>query len=429
MDTGRLAADDGGVAPLPPTPMWLAIGHGVLVTLYLVVPLAMIVLAWRRKAWRKDLVATLVVGFSIGVGFALAYAHLVGGSVLRVRPGEAVLAGWLAVSLLAFIKLIDLGTARLAWLPLGRLVRGRQSHAVRSARAVRTMCRVVALLLVGMPLLAAATMVYRPKVVPVVVPPTDYEAVRFDAADGTTIAAWYLPARRPSTTTVLVVPGLGSGKADALPVALAFVDAGYNVLAIDPRAHGESDGHLTSFGDRGRLDVHAARRWLAEARPEAGASVYGLGISMGGAALLSSQADFDALAVIDTFDDLGALADAVIGRQFAFIGPLRWLSQRTIPTLVSLHSGRPMERFRPADYAAEAWPTPLLVVHSREDDLIPFAAGRRLYDVAAAPKQSFWPRGLSHQEVFTDPAVLSEVAAFFAKAATWQPIVRAEALR
>ncbi len=412
--------------PLPPAPLWLSIGHWCLVGLYVIVPIVVIGLAWRRKAWRNDLVATAVVGFAIGVGFVAAYAHLVGGSVTRLRPSEALLGGYLAISLLALIKLIDLAVRRLAWRPIEPIVRDRGSHARRSGRAVVTLLRAFALVLIAMPLLAAATMVYRPKVTPDLVPPADYEDVRFSASDGTEIAGWYLPSRTQATSAVLVVPGLGSGKADALPVALAMLDAGHNVLVIDPRAHGDSGGRLTSFGDRGRLDVRAARQWLGDERPEASQAVFGLGISMGGAALLSSQAPFDAVAVVDTFDDLGVLADDVIARQFAFIPPLRWSTQQSVPWLVSLHNGRSMAAFRPADYAAELWPTPLLVVHSRDDDLIPFAAGRRLYDVAAAPKQAHWPRGLSHQEVFADTDVLKEITTYFAKAARWQPVVQAD---
>ena len=60
---------------------------------------------------------------------------------------------------------------------------------------------------------------------------------------------------RASDRTVIVCHGLASNKSNHLLLARELVPHGYNVLIFDFRAHGESDGQLTSLGDLERRDV------------------------------------------------------------------------------------------------------------------------------------------------------------------------------
>ena len=229
---------------------------------------------------------------------------------------------------------------------------------------------------------------------------------------------------------MIVVPGLGSGKADLLPVAEAMWRGGHAVLIFDPRAHGQSGGQLTSFGDRERLDVLAALRWLRATRPERCESVYGLGVSMGGAALIAAAAEgpdrFDAVAVIDTFADLEQVADGLVRRQFARSSPVRLLAGWLTLPLASVHAGLDLADFRPADRVAKLWPAPVFVAHSRGDAIIPFVQGTQLFAAAEEPKRSLWVEQLGHPEVMVDSYVLSSVARFFADAEGWRPVVSRE---
>ena len=60
--------------------------------------------------------------------------------------------------------------------------------------------------------------------------------------------------------------------------------AGYAVLLVDLRAHGETPGEAITFGYRESRDVAAAARWLRSRSPER--PVYAIGVSMGGAAIV-----------------------------------------------------------------------------------------------------------------------------------------------
>ena len=133
---------------------------------------------------------------------------------------------------------------------------------------------------------------------------------------------------------MIVCHGLASNKANQLVLVRDLIPAGYNVLAFDFRGHGESGGQQTSFGDLERRDVLGAVRRLREARPRQSQHIYGVGASLGAAALIAAAADksedgraIDAVAVYGTFDDLRQLARD-IGRD-RFLPPF----DRVIPSL------------------------------------------------------------------------------------------------
>ncbi len=357
--------------------MWLSIVHVVLVTIYVGLPLVLVALAMVLRVDRRETIATLLAGLVIGGGLTGGYA---------ASPGQALLCGYFATSLLTMLKLLDAATRRI---PI--------KHTITKQAA-----RWSILLLVGGPWLMATTMVYRPKVVPDVQPIGTFEVVRFGTSDGVNLVGWWLPARLDDGRSLLVVPGLGSGKADLLATSETFRDRGWHVLVVDPRAHGESGGQLTSFGDGEQRDVAAAARWLEQERP-ADRRV-AVGFSMGGAALLPHAERFDAVAIVDTYDTLPKMAGELVPRPLAWVG---------LP-LASLHVGRALWRVDSTQAAANR-STPLLVIHSRDDDVIPFARGRSLFEAAAEPKTFLAVDGYSHAEVMTAFPVLDAIDAFLTK--------------
>ncbi|MDB5298050.1 MAG: peptidase family, catalytic domain protein, partial [Phycisphaerales bacterium] len=252
-----------------------------------------------------------------------------------------------------------------------------------------------------------------------------FEPVRFESTDGIPLAGWWIPAaaspppRVAAPTpaaedptadgpaadtgpdpewgrrTVILCHGLGAGKGNQLALARDLVPNGYNVLAFDFRAHGDSGGQLASFGDLERQDVLGAVRWVRANRQGQSRRLFGLGVSMGGAALLAAAGDqsddgraIDAVAVFSTYDTFTALADAMLDRHF--VPPFGWLAKRVGVPLASAHVGADLRAFNPAAAANRIAPRPLMVVHGRGDALIPFDAAVRLYDGASQPKVRLW---------------------------------------
>ncbi|MGC4030910.1 MAG: hypothetical protein QM754_04070 [Tepidisphaeraceae bacterium] len=78
-----------------------------------------------------------------------------------------------------------------------------------------------------------------------------------DQRDGRQIrlAAWWMPAAAPSSKTVVIAHGYGDAKVGGIAWAPTWRDEGWNVLAVDLRAHGESDGQDCTAGYFEREDL------------------------------------------------------------------------------------------------------------------------------------------------------------------------------
>ena len=426
--------------------------HFALIAFYLALPA--LAAGWaaaaarRTRTW-KPLRAFALSCVSAGVvatALCLSNAHAVDA---RAPAGQIAFAAYLLLGVLSLLKgfdqLLKRGADRLlaVRLPDGSRRSDRRQRWLRGGTA--GLLRVCVLFGVALPYLMSLCMVYRPKVVPNddsrALLGAAYEPVAFYATDGSRVAAWWVPARPPprgrpvppgwGERTVVVCHGLGANRANHLLLGRDLWANGYNLLAIDFRAHGGSGGQLTSFGDGERHDVLGAVRWAKANRPAAARKVYGLGISMGAAAMLAATGEptaegraIDAVAVLSTYDTFAGLAEHVSATQFP--RPLGWAVRHLGVPVASAHVGRDLSAFRPVDAAARLSPRPLFVAHGRGDGLIPQAAGERLFEAGRQPKSARWVGEwdgtayvlapgvpVDHNNLADDEATLRAVREFF----------------
>jgi len=407
--------------------LWVA--SKLVAVVYLAAPLVAVALVVRDvrrakssgPAWR--FVALVVWAAVLGVGLTVIYGLVAGA---RVTVGQAALTSYFALGLLLVLRAFAAGLDWALLRATRRLRRGRPGASV-----LATIVRTALLVCVGLPYVMAAVMTYRPKVMPRDDPQRQlgfaYESVTFRATDGTRVAGWWIPSQREGTgdrarRTVVVCHGLGASKSNQLVMARELMRGGWNVLAIDLRAHGESGGQLCTFGDRERLDVLAAVRWVRDERPGQAERIFGVGASMGAAALVAAAADpspdgqhLDAIAVYGTYDDLRSLTRTASQR---FPPPLGWLLRHLGLPMASVQTGVDLAAFVPAELVAQVWPRPVLVIHGVHDEVIDFEHGRRLYNAALQPKGNLWIDRADHNSVVNDEAAAKAVAEFFDGAAS-----------
>ncbi|MCB2412170.1 alpha/beta fold hydrolase [Demequina sp. TTPB684] len=104
--------------------------------------------------------------------------------------------------------------------------------------------------------------------------------VAIDVDDTVTLAGWYFPTT--SGAAVVLSHGAGSTRDDVLRQAEVLADAGYGVLAIDARGHGESSGEAMDLGWWGEADISAAIDALVAIDGVDPERIGLVGISMGG---------------------------------------------------------------------------------------------------------------------------------------------------
>lgn len=153
------------------------------------------------------------------------------------------------------------------------------------------------------------------KVVDSLKAPHHYAYITTD--DGIKLSCWYINTmveykRSPSNTTVIMFHGHGSNKSGVINEALAFYDMGYNVLMVDFRAHGESEGNVCTVGYYESLDVKAAYDYVAKQK---GQDIVFWGASLGASAIIKAMHDYSYIKPLKIILEMpfGSLYDAVKG--------------------------------------------------------------------------------------------------------------------
>ena len=232
------------------------------------------------------------------------------------------------------------------------------------------------------------------------------EEVRFPTRDGLMLAGSYLRSTAPKRRGVVIFgPEFGSNRWSCNSYCAHLLTEGYDLFTFDFRGHGDSDkqpGHepmmwVTNLEER---DFGAAVEYL-KTRPDADARGIGaFGVSRGGGAALLVAAKSPYVRCVVT-DGAFATRTTMIPymRKWIDLYCSRWRMQRWFPdwayALVAhvclwFQSRRRHCKFPSLQRAvAKLAPRPLLVIHGANDTYIKPEIARRLYDVAAGPKE-FW---------------------------------------
>jgi dienelactone hydrolase len=119
-----------------------------------------------------------------------------------------------------------------------------------------------------------------------------YGPVSFTTGDGLDLDGWYVPSR--NRAAVIVFPG----KKGTQKHARMLVRHGYGVLVFDRRGEGESDGDPNALGWAFDRDLKGAIGFLQRRRDVDRNRIGGLGLSVGGEALLQTAAETDTLGAV-----------------------------------------------------------------------------------------------------------------------------------
>lgn len=192
-----------------------------------------------------------------------------------------------------------------------------------------------------------------------------FEDLFIEVDSGVSINAWFIPAE-DARGTVLFCHGNAGTMSHRIETAEIFHSLGLNFLIFDYCGYGRSTGLPPSETQTYR-DAEAAWKYLVETRNIPPGKIVIVGRSMGGpvAAKLAKE-HHPALCILEsTFTSIPDMARS----RFPFF-PTKWLVSIKYPTI---------------DYLREI-KIPLLIVHSRDDEIIPYQMGKDLFASAKEPK-------------------------------------------
>lgn len=198
----------------------------------------------------------------------------------------------------------------------------------------------------------------------------DYEEVTLETSDGVRVHGWFVPG--PSQRVLLYFHGNAGNISHRLHTIRLFHGLSLSVFIIDYRGYGQSTGKPTEDGLY--RDAEAAWRYLTGERGIAPDDIIVFGRSLGGsvAAWLAVQETPGALIVDSAFTSVPDVGQEV----YPWL-PVRLLSRFQHPT---------------REHVARS-PSPVLVVHSRDDEIIPFHHGEAIFSAAPEPKTFLELRG------------------------------------
>ena len=234
-----------------------------------------------------------------------------------------------------------------------------------------------------------------------------YDSVALAASDGVALNAWWLPAQGKQravagrTPTVLFLHGNAENISTHIGSVYWLPEQGVNVLLLDYRGYGSSDG--TPVLPDIFKDIEAATAWIQAEHPESPMFIFGqsIGASLAAYAVpeLSRHYPVQGLILDAGFSGYRAVARDVTSRGILsaiLLWPFTWL----LPT-----------DWDGEDHIAELSPVPLLMFHSPDDQTVPYHSGRRLFEAAAEPKRWVDSKG-RHIQTFNFPDMRSELLNF-----------------
>lgn len=212
-----------------------------------------------------------------------------------------------------------------------------------------------------------------------------FQKVTFEATDGVRLGAWFIPRPgRASDTTVILTPPRNLAKVAALPYAQMLTDNGYNVLLVDLRGQGPSEGHTFSFGVFEANDVLGALRYLRLAHPRASRHVFGFGLSQGAGAVIAAAATDDRIKAI-VIDSASPLIELPLERQIrALPSPVGRYLRYAILLAASGELGCNLFAAEPIRHIGRVR-GPVLIVHGQEDKVVPLCHAQRLFAATGRP--------------------------------------------
>ena len=203
-----------------------------------------------------------------------------------------------------------------------------------------------------------------------------YDDAVLRTSDDVELAAWWVEPRNGAA--VVVLHGAGSTRTAALDQAGVVARAGYGVLLVDARGHGESEGRGMDLGWWGERDVAAAVDFLL-AQPGVAPDRIGLvGLSMGGEeAIGAAGADDRVRAVVAEGATNRVAADKAYLDAYGVRGHLQQAIDEATYAVAGLVTSAPEPAsLRDSVVAAAARGTPFLLVTAGEVDTERLAAER-----------------------------------------------------
>ncbi len=287
----------------------------------------------------------------------------------------------------------------------------RSLFATRRGRLVARVLLYGAAVVVGLPV-ATSQMLVGTMTASTLEPWPPWEEISIRSGD-LQLRGW-LAGGEEGRAAAVVVHGLGDSLESYVEVGDVLNRRGHTVLLLDLRAHGGSDGRLTTLGGHELRDVLSALSAL-RARGLGAEGFVLFGVSMGGVTVIRAAADDDVRAVIAEapFDTYRA---TIVHHARLYYGLPEWFP--LIPAAIRVAEWRAGFDADEVDAvaAAAAMRVPLLLIRDGRDLRMPEPVVRRVLEAHPGPKRMWVAEGAPHSGARNASGYWETILAFLEEA-------------
>lgn len=241
-----------------------------------------------------------------------------------------------------------------------------------------------------------------------------HEDITIDSFDSLKLVG-HLYLRKNALRTVIMFHGFRSSwLRDFAAAAHEMYDSGCNLLLVEQRAHGKSEGKYITYGVFERFDCLEWARYAAARFGDL--PIYLDGVSMGASTVLMASALQLPNSVKGIIADCGYTSPkAIISRVFKQKSPV---PAGSIVSAVSAYSklaaGYDFDDYNTLD-AMKVNTHPVFFAHGDADDFVPMEMTIENYNACVAPKRLFIAKGATHgiSYLVAHDAYYNELMEFF----------------
>lgn len=214
----------------------------------------------------------------------------------------------------------------------------------------------------------------------------DMQEVQIATPDGLHLLAWYKPASE-NQPTVLVLHGNAGHIGNRMPLARQLIESGFGVLLLEYRGYAGNPGSPSESGLYS--DADAAMTFLnKQGVKDKRIVVYGESLGTGVATKVATQYSVCAVVLQSPFTSLASVARY----HYPWILLSPWDKFDSLSRIRQINA-------------------PLLVLHGKDDTLVPFEEGLTLFNQALEPKKMIALPGKDHNALWDDE-FFEQVTAF-----------------
>ncbi len=222
------------------------------------------------------------------------------------------------------------------------------------------------------------------------------EDIEIKSFDGLTLRGrYYYGASNDSIIEIMFHGYRGSSERDMCGGIQRAFEVGHNVLLVDQRASGRSDGHTITFGIKERYDALA---WVDYAVKKFGPDcrIMLTGISMGGATVMLASEMNLPKNVIGILEDCGYTSAKAIMKKV--IKDMKLPADLLYPFVklgARIFGGFNLEEASPVE-AVRNCKVPIIFVHGEDDAFVPCEMSVQCFEACNAPKVLHTVPGAGH---------------------------------